>query len=77
MIENLQAQYNQYGSLKVIDVALEVAFTGESWQAVCYQAEQVVPGMRPGLYRRMKRNLFPPEVTFETLTRDALEAVSA
>lgn len=75
MIDNLQAQYAFTGSLKVIDIALEVAFTGESWRSVCAQAEQVLPGCRPGLYRRMARRMDPPEVTFETLTRDALQAV--
>ena len=75
MIENLQKQYERTGKLLVIDAALEVAFTGESWQEVCKQAEEVT-GAKPGLYKRICRRLDPPDVTLNTLVRDALESVT-
>lgn len=52
MRENLEKAYKQNGGLKVIDAALEVAFTGESWAEICQQAEQVT-GCPRGLYRRL------------------------
>ena len=75
MKENLEAAYTKNGNLSVLDLALEVAFSGESWQVVCAQAEQVVEGCRPGLYGRLQRRLSEGE-TLGGLTRAAIERVA-
>jgi len=52
MIDNLKAMFDRYGFLTVRDIALEVAFTGESWREVCDQAE-AVGAAKPGCYHRL------------------------
>lgn len=52
MVDNLRAMVDRYGFLTVRDIALEVAFTGESWRDVCQQAEEV-GAAKPGCYRRL------------------------
>lgn len=74
MIENLAAIYKSTGTITVFDAALEVAYSGESWQAVCRQAEQVT-GCRAGVYRRLVARLGEGR-TLNSLVRDALEKSS-
>ena len=75
MKENLEAAYTKNGNLSVLDLALEVAFSGESWKAVCTQAEQVVKECRPGLYGRLRGRLGEGE-TLGGLTKAAVERVA-
>ena len=75
MKDNLEASYIKNGNLSVLDLALEVAFGGESWQAVCAQAEQVVKDCRPGLYKRLRMRLDEGE-TLDGLTKAAMERVT-
>jgi len=73
MLENLQAAYGRNGKLTVIEVAFEVAFSGESWPEVCLQAEQV-SGCEPGLYKRLQGRLERGQ-TMNSLIEDAFEDV--
>jgi len=73
MKENLEAIYKSTGKITVFDAALEVAYSGESWQAVCQQAEQVT-GCRPGVYGRLVARLGEGQ-TLNSLVRDALEKI--
>lgn len=75
MIHNLQTAYARNGNLTVRDVALEVAFSGESWPTVCEQAEKVT-GCKPGLYPRLRARLKCGQ-TLNMLVRDALKGTAA
>jgi hypothetical protein len=73
MKENLEAIYKSTGKITVFDVALEVAYSGESWRDICQQAEQIT-GAKPGVYRRLVARLGEGQ-TLNSLVRDALEKI--
>ncbi len=74
MIENLRAAHLRYGYLTVRDVALEVAFSGESWAEICRQAEEL-GAAKSGYYQRLRSRLGDGQ-TLNSLIFDALECIN-
>jgi len=74
MIENLEQAFRRYGNLTLMDVALEVAFSGDSWRDVCYQAEQL-GAATPGYLGRLRSRL-DGQQSLNSLVVDALNRVS-